>query len=270
MLETATKNASGLEKEYVTLESSLRSQIESLNESRGQVAAAISAKTFAEESLRELRSQFDGQQQKLEALERVAAQAEHLDQKCASLQQSLTNNQNRMVEITSQRDGARSAEKEALSAISGLRKQNENQEATIRKLRAEQETLNKSVKQESTARTILENELIDQRRQLSQSEENLAHRISQLEDALKQNQNDLADKTNEIANTANELAITANELVKTEMDLNQSEERVIELERQLGELESRSAEFKSRPNISFSNATMPCPTNRRCCPNSTV
>ena len=59
ILDTAKSSAVGMEKEYVTLETSLRSQIELLKESRGQTAAALSAKDLAEESLQDKRIQIE-------------------------------------------------------------------------------------------------------------------------------------------------------------------------------------------------------------------
>ncbi len=135
ILETAIQNASGLEKEYVSLESSMRAHAELLNESRGQVATAISAKNLAEDALRDLRVQFQLQQARIQKLEEIESESATTRMRCVALEQSLENSNQRIEQIIAERDTAMSAEKQACTVIGGLRKRTENQELTMRTLR---------------------------------------------------------------------------------------------------------------------------------------
>ena len=150
LLSTASHNATGLEKEYVSLESSMRSQLELLNESRGQAAAALSAKELAEESLNGMRTQLTTQQDRVQKLEKLLGESEGIKEKCLSLNHALENNKQRLVEISAERNNAMQAEKSAIEIIAGLRTQNESYTFSVAKLNEERDDLSKKLK-ETTA-----------------------------------------------------------------------------------------------------------------------
>ena len=104
LLNTATKNVSGLEKEYISLESSLRSHSELLNESRAETAAARSAKELAESSLEDVRNQLDEQKRQLVAMDEMRNEAAAVKVHCSTLEQSLTDRDARIDALIEERN----------------------------------------------------------------------------------------------------------------------------------------------------------------------
>ncbi len=68
LLETATKNAGGLEREYVSIESALQEKDEQLKKSRAECASALSAQKVAEESLESIQESYEQTQLEMEEL----------------------------------------------------------------------------------------------------------------------------------------------------------------------------------------------------------
>ena len=271
LLELAKKDANGLEKEYVSLETSMNGQIELLNESRGQAAAAISAKELAEESLSQLRTHSESQRQRIQKLEQLLTEADGIKEKCLTLNHSLENNKRRIVEISAERDMAMNAEKESLAAVTGLRRQNENQELTIRSLR-EQETRiaeqrlsleEKLSATESTKKRLEETlelrdkDLNDRGQDWDRKETQLNERIQKLESMLETRDKDLNDRgqgwtrketelTQRIHKLESTLDKTEADLVNTEKELSEAEQRMLDLEQDHEKIETVSREYQAR------------------------
>jgi chromosome segregation ATPase len=133
--DTITSNASGLKQEYTTLETSMKHANMRLKDAEAKCAKAISAKNLAEESLEALRAQLDGQRNENVELKGTLAGLNSLKQQYGAVQASLTSSDERLQIVASERDRAIGAEKAAHEHISGLQKQIENQESTIKSLR---------------------------------------------------------------------------------------------------------------------------------------
>lgn len=239
LLDLAKKDVNGIEKEYVTLETSMNGQIELLNESRGQAAAAISAKELAEESLSQLRSQSESQRQRILKLEQLLTEADGIKEKCLTLNHSLENNKQRIAEITAERDMAMNAEKESLSSVIGLRKQNENQELTIRTLR-EQET------RIAEQRLSLEEMLSTTESTKKRLEEQLESRDKDLNERGQDWNRKEAQLSQRIRKLETTLDKTESELINMEKELGEAERRILDLEQQHENTETVSSEYQAR------------------------
>ncbi len=137
MLATATANASGLEKEYVSIESTLRSHHQLLQESRGQIASADSARAIAEQALCDMRGQLDDQQIQLEELRSQRNDHEKVQRQCNELRESIAAYQHR-IEIMTHRQSEQLADDErSRSRVAGFVARLENQESTIRVMRSQ-------------------------------------------------------------------------------------------------------------------------------------
>lgn len=139
ILETAKTNAAGLEKEYVTLETSMRSQMELLSEARGQTAAAISAKKLAEDSVEQRREQAHEQQLEIQKLQSEILRFEKTEDRCAHLESSLNVSQERIETLVGQRDEALDQKNKFEHELAGFQTRSDNQQATIAQLRRQSE-----------------------------------------------------------------------------------------------------------------------------------
>lgn len=135
MLDVAKNNAVGLEKEYVSLESSMRSQIEVLNEARGQTAAAHSAKKLAESALEESRDEVTNLQLEIRKLQKLNSVVSSLETQNSSLDDSLSSERERVIVLNNERDSLLARCQELDESIVGVNKRSENQQQTIRELR---------------------------------------------------------------------------------------------------------------------------------------
>ena len=135
MLDVAKNNAVGLEKEYVSLESSMRSQIELLNESRGQTAAAQSAQKLAETTLEKSRDEIANLELEIRNLQKLNSLVDSLESQNSSLEASLGNERERVLVLNNERDSLLSRCQETEQAIVSLNKRSDNQQQTIRDLR---------------------------------------------------------------------------------------------------------------------------------------
>lgn len=184
LVETARNNESGLEKEYVSLETSLKNHSELLKESRGQCAAALSAKRLAEESVRDLRGQLEEYKTRLEKMDEVMSVSESTKLRCLSLEQTLENSNDRLAQLETERDKALTAEKEAHESISAMQTRLENQEATIRKMAQKSEELSIRVREEKGARLESESAAKDEHHSLQSRNRELELQLEQSEAEL--------------------------------------------------------------------------------------
>ncbi len=173
LVETARQNESGLEKEFVSLESTLKSHSELLQESRGQCAAALSAKQLAEDVANDLRQRLKDQQLLLSKLDATQAASESVKLRCLSLEQSLENSTDRLTHLTAQRDQAFDAEKEVRESMAALQTRNQNQEMTIRQLRAKTDEFSIKLRDIKEGRLEIESEANGLREKLQASREEL-------------------------------------------------------------------------------------------------
>ena len=156
LLETAKKNASGLEQEYVSLESSLEESSKLLKEARSECASTLSEKKLAEESLASARDQHAKLQIVTDELRSQVANLETMKPQIGSLNQSLAEAQDQLNKVVEQREQAFTAEKAMVTTASGLRNRIENQESTIHGLRGKQKDALEQLKCELQQRTDLE------------------------------------------------------------------------------------------------------------------
>ena len=98
----------------------MRSQIELLNESRGQTAAAHSAQKLAEEALQESREQVVVLQENVRDLQKLASVVSSLETQHASLEESLCNERDRVRVLTKERDASLNHQRELQDAITAV------------------------------------------------------------------------------------------------------------------------------------------------------
>ena len=158
LLETATKNHSGLEQEYVSVESALSENANLLKSSRAECAEALSALNVSNESMAEMEKVHQELNAEIEDLRSKVATMESLESQVVSMQQSLDNGTDQLLKVTMQRDAAIETEKSAMARSKGLEQRIENQENTIHKLRDKHEAALKGVKVEIQRRSDLESE----------------------------------------------------------------------------------------------------------------
>jgi predicted flap endonuclease-1-like 5' DNA nuclease/archaellum component FlaC len=187
LLATARKNASGIEKEYVTLESSLSESSQLLIDARSECAAAISGREAVQESLRNLQQTHDQlkndhkeMRDRVAALESVGRQNESLKASIAQLKQEL-------VRVSEQRDEAAGKHQSAITTAAGLQTRIDNQEATIHGLRDSQAKAMDNLKREVTVRTQLESDFAARTAGL---EEQLQMQAAALQKQIEANQQD--------------------------------------------------------------------------------
>lgn len=183
MLETAQKNASGLEKEYVSLETSMRESSQLLNDARGECAEAMSVRKVAEQSLKTLQDQQEKLQREYEEVRIRLSAAEDIGRQNDSLKQSIESLRDELSRVTAQRDEALQNYQTAMTKASGLQARIDNQEATIHGLRDSRSELTSTVKQKELICSQLESELakrsIDLQAQLQLQAETLTQQSHQ-------------------------------------------------------------------------------------------
>lgn len=187
LVETARQNESGLEKEFVSLETTLKNHSELLKESRGQCSAALSAKQLAEEAARDLREQLKDKQQLLSKMDATMAASESIKLRCQSLEQSLENSNDRLTQVVAQRDQAFAAEKEMRESMAALQTRNQNQEMTIRQLKER----TKELRPLQTERENLVAKLADLRDEQIRGESDRQQRLAEIQE-LRQKNDELA------------------------------------------------------------------------------
>lgn len=187
MLETAQKNASGLEQEYVTLETSMRESSELLNDARRQCAEAMSVRQVAQESLGTLKEQQEELQREHEEVRNRLKAAEEVGRQNESLKESIESIREELARVTVQRDNAIRNYQSTLTKSSGLQARIENQEATIHGLRDSRSELAIAVKQKDL--------------NCAQLESRLAQRSVELESQLKSQAETLTQQSHQQVST---------------------------------------------------------------------
>jgi predicted flap endonuclease-1-like 5' DNA nuclease len=251
LLETAQKNASGLEKEYVTLETSMRESSSLLNDARRQCAEAMSVKQVAEESLEvfkqqqeELQAEYHEVRSRLKAAEEVSRQNESLKESIVGVRQELTR-------VTEQRDEAMESCQSQATKATGLQARIDNQEATIHGLRDSRTELANTVKQKELVNAQLEAQLAqksaDLHAQLKLQAETLTQQSHQqvsnqrrqreaLESQLAQHDESLHRLTAERDALADQLSEVKTQLVRVTDTLSQREQSIQSLEEEVEEV----------------------------------
>ena len=179
MYKTACSNATGLKQEYTSLETSVQDLQDSLKESESNCAKAISAKRLAEESLKAANKKLDERQQDISELQSSLAAMQALKQQYKTIESSLSNSDDRLKIVTTERDRAIGAEKSAHEHIAGLQKQIENQESTIQTLRGKHDQVLDKLRQEIEKRAEFDRKFEMERMGLRQEIES---RTSSLQD----------------------------------------------------------------------------------------
>ncbi len=245
MLETAQKNASGLEQEYVTLETSMRESSELLNDARRQCAEAMSVRQVAQESLETLKAQQEELQREHEEVRNRLNAAEEVGRQNESLKDSIGNIREELSRVSAQRDEAMANYQSALTKSSGLQTRIDNQEATIHGLRDSRAELANSIKQQNLVCTQLENQLaqrsIDVESQLKLQAETLTQQSHQqvstqrrqreaLEAQLAQHDQTISQLTTERDALSDQLSEVKTQLAQVANTLTERDQSIQELE----------------------------------------
>ena len=199
LLDTATKNHSGLSQEYVSVETSLEHISEQLNEARAECATALSGKKVAEETVADLEKSRYELQSEVETLQAKVAEIGAMKSQVESLQGGLLNSTERLASVTAQRDHALDGKQSIAAQAKGLQQRIENQELTIHRLREKHEQTIEHAKAELERRVKLEAALETQKYQLDEFEQKYTEQTS----ALEQRQGNL---TNELEQTRSRMA----------------------------------------------------------------
>ena len=245
MLETAQKNASGLEKEYVTLETSMRESSELLNEARRERAEAVSVRKVSEESLKTLQERQDNLQSKYEEVRMRLAAAEEVGRQNESLKESIVGLREELRRVVTQRDEAMQNYQSAMTKASGLQARLDNQEATIHGLRDSRAELASTVKQKELICSQLETDLaqrsIDLQAQLKIQAETLTQQShQQVSNQRRQREaleSKLADNDQSLRRVSAERDALAAQLSELTSQLDQVASTVAEREKAINQLE---------------------------------
>jgi predicted flap endonuclease-1-like 5' DNA nuclease/chromosome segregation ATPase len=168
LLETATQNVSGLQQEYVSLESSLKQSRDELKKVQGEKATAFSRKNQAEEALAATRRQLQDSLASAEAQQQELNQLKTLPKELDQLQAQLRDCQQQLKKVTRQRDTAIETEQSLVAAAAGLQTRLSNQESTIHQLREKHREGMNQLKQELDLRNAIEQRYQEQLQQLEQ------------------------------------------------------------------------------------------------------
>ena len=253
LLETATKNASGLKQEYVSLESSLAESSNLLKRSRAESATALSEKKVAEESLMALQEQHEKLIAESNELRSQLSAMESWEQETGSLKQALENSHEKLLSVVNQRDHALQAEKNTASLAAGLQHRIDNQESTIHGLREKQKDALEGLQREMQLRSKLESTIEVQRQELesriNEQKQQLKVRSRELVSQLEQKQagyqsqlhafNQSIEKlTAERDSLRDELQQTQNNLKETKAEIGRYEHKTQQLTGKVNELET--------------------------------
>jgi len=253
MLETAQKNASGLEQEYVSLETSMRESSQLLNDARGQCAEAMSVRKVAEQSLKTLQDQQDKLRQEYEEVRVRLSAAEDVGRQNDSLKQAIESIRSELTRVTAQRDEAMQNYQTAMTKASGLQARIGNQEATIHGLRDSRSELSSSVKQKELICSQLESELakrsIDLQAQLQLQAETLTQQSHQQVSNQRRQQKILEAQLVEHDTTLNQVNAERNALSEQLTKLKAEQEQVAatlsERNKAIAELEQEVTELST-------------------------
>ena len=250
-LETAQKNASGLEKEYVTLETSMRESSSLLNDARRECAEAVSVRKVSEESLKTLREQYESLLSKYEEVRIRLASAKEIGLQNEALKSSVESTRGELSRVTNQRDEALQNYQAAMTKSSGLQARIDNQEATIHGLRDSRSELASSVKQKEMICSQLEAELakrsIDLQSQLKIQAETLTQQSHQQVSSQRRQREALEaqlakhDKT--IARVTAERDALSDQLSEIKMQLAQLAETLTTRDKSIEQLETEVEEL---------------------------
>ena len=253
MLETAKKNALGLEKEYVSLETSLRSQHDLLKESRGQAAAALSAKGMAETALAESQQTISRLNERIEELEAETNSSQKLKDRCEHLEASLQLSKERIEAIVAQRDEFGSKHQAAERELTGLRNRTQNQQKTIAMLRASASDIDQQRQQDQQDLSAQIKALEETNSNIQSNLARLASRNKELEAlnaSLESNNTDLQFQHDNLTKTiveSNQLHVEATEnLNRLSVENSQLATRMEELEQTERQTSVASEEVKIR------------------------
>ena len=155
-LKNAMKNASGLKKEHVTVESALSHSKELLARAEGQCAAERSEKESLVEQLAAAQKQALAWQEQVDELKVKNVEMDGFRQKAESLVLSLGNANGQLEKVLVQRDSALTNCQTLETSAKGLQTRIDNQEASIHRLRKCQDDALENLKHELKVRSEIE------------------------------------------------------------------------------------------------------------------
>lgn len=136
LLQTAISNRDGLRQEYVSLESALSDKAKEISQLASEKREALAKCQSVEEAMTGLNEEIAQLQEERNQLRDQAAQLGELTAQVETLEATKTTIQEQLEVVTAQRDASIESESSAQTAIAGLQKRLDNQEATIHRLRA--------------------------------------------------------------------------------------------------------------------------------------
>ena len=257
ILETAKLNAAGLEKEYVGLESSMRSQIELVNEARGTAAAAASAQKLAEEAVQANHRQAEDLRNQVLDLQTKVTDRDNLKSRCEHLEASLAMSGERVKSVVEQRDSSLGKQDELQQEMIGLRARTENQTAVLSKLREEVEFANMQIRDLETEKRNLVAEIDRLKQSLSategdaqQQQASLLSQITSLESAKSNLQQHAALVAQQLQSAENSGLASQQELKTVIGDLDSQMKQLMsernQLSQKLENLETTRSELTAR------------------------
>ncbi len=253
LLETATKNASGLKQEYVSLESSLAESSNLLKKSRAESATALSEKKVAEESLAALQEQHEKLIGEANEIRSHLSTMESLEQENKSLRQALENNHEKLVSVVNQRDHALQSEKNTASLAAGLQHRIDNQESTIHGLREKQKDVLEGLQREMQLRSNLESTIEVQRQELEsridEQKQQLKVRSRELVSQLEQKQVGYQSQLNAFNQSIEKLTTErdslSDELQQTQNNLTESKAEIVRYQQKTQQLVTKVSELET-------------------------
>lgn len=246
LLETATKNASGFEQEYVSIESALNETNEQLKQSAAQCAVAQSAQKVAEESLASLQESYKNSQSQISELTEAVAEIESLESHNEALQQSLKNSAEQLKLVVRQRDHALDETRAKHAEAMGFQKRSENQEATIQAMRQKHDESLENLKLEIEKRADLEQAYEQQLAELEiQIDDHSTQMESQSNELANQFEIERAELKETVAKKELANAELTQQLGERQSELESAKQDLVQSQSQMRELTSKVEELKT-------------------------
>ena len=250
LVVTATKNATGLEQEYVSIETALRGTNERLKELESKLAIETSEKGVALQNAVSLDKQNTVLEKECDTLRQKLTAYETIDSQMVTLRTQLGESEQQLARVSEQRDQSLRAEEATSIMASGLQKRLDNQESTIHLLRQNQDDALENLKHELSMRTEIESRFDARTQALRDDSKTLKEQLeAQLEAARFELEVEREKSVKESEMLTNRLTETKTEMssriVELEGKTNEHSQTIIKLEAGREQLQRELAESRS-------------------------
>jgi len=250
LVVTATKNATGLEQEYVSIETALRGTNERLKELESKLAIETSEKGVALQNAVSLDKQNTVLEKECDTLRQKLTAYETINSQMVTLRTQLGESEQQLARVSEQRDQSLRAEEAASIMASGLQKRLDNQESTIHLLRQNQDDALENLKHELSMRTEIESRFDARTQALRDDSKTLKEQLeAQLEAARFELEVEREKSVKESEMLTNRLTETKTEMSSRIVDLegktNEYSQTIIKLEAGREQLQRELAESRS-------------------------